>query len=108
MKEDKKILHLHLKDSMGNMHTLICRLVDGCIRYTFYGGTGTSGTPFSLRNIQFYKIINGNLNWLRDASLPVENNDGETLIQFKSRIIAMLNCSTDKVVKEVNTNVKFK
>ena len=104
----KVILHLHLKDSMGNMSTLICRLIDGSIKYTLYGGTGSSGTPFSLRNIQFYKIINGRIDWIPNESLPIENNDGETLIQFKSRIIAMLNCSTDKVVKEVNTNVKFK
>jgi hypothetical protein len=40
---NKKILHLHLKDTMGNMSTLICRLVDGSIKYTLFGGTGSSG-----------------------------------------------------------------
>ena len=94
-----KILHLHLADSMGNKSTLIGRLIDGSIRYMFYGGTGASGTPFSLRNIQFYD---------RDRSLPIENLEGETVTQFKDRVIAMLNNSTDKVIKDINTNVTLK
>ena len=108
MKKDKIILHLHLKDSMGNMSTLICRLDDGSIRYILYGGTGSSGTSFSVSNIQFYEVINRKMNWLRDASLPIENLEDETLDQFKNRVIDMLNHSTNKVVKEVNTNVSFK
>ena len=57
----KKILHLHLEDSMSNLSTLICSLKDGSIRYTFYGGTGSSGTPYALSNIQYYDLINGKI-----------------------------------------------
>jgi hypothetical protein len=105
--ESKKLFHLHLQDSMGNKQTLICRLKDGSINYILYGGTGSSGMPFALSNIQFYKLENGNMCWMRDARLPVENLEGETLEQFKDRVIDMLNHSTEKVIREVNTNVKF-
>ena len=104
---NKKILHLHLKDSMGNMSTLICRLVDGSIKYTLSGGTGSSGTPYSLSNIQYYDVVNGNMRWDRNKSLPVDTLEGETLEQFQQRVIDMLNNSTDKVVKVINTEVKF-
>jgi len=104
---DKKILHLHLKDTMGNMSTLICRLVDGSINYTLFGGTGSSGTPYSLRNILYYDVVNGNLIWDRNKSLPVDTLEGETLEQFQQRVIDTLNHSTDKVVKVINTEVKF-
>ena len=89
-----KILHLHLADSMGNKKTLIGRLTEGSIKYILYGGTGSSGTPFSLRNIRF-----------DDKSLPIENLEGETVTQFKNRVIAILNKSTDKVIKDININV---
>ncbi len=103
----KKILHLHLKDTIGNMSTLICRLVDGSIEYTLFGGTGSSGTPYSLKNIQYYDVVNGNLRWDKNKSLPVDTLNGETLEQFQQRIIDMLNYSTNKVVKVINTEVKF-
>jgi hypothetical protein len=106
--ESQKLFHFHLEDGMKNTKTLIGRLVNGCIRYTFYGGTGSSGTPFSLSNIQFYERVNGNIRWLRNASLPVDNEEGETIEQFKERVKDMLNNSTLKVIKEVNTNVTFK
>lgn len=106
--ENRKLFHLHVSDSMGNKKTLVCRLKDGSIRYSFYGGTGDSGTPFSLSNIQFYDVVNGNMRWKRSASLPVENLPGETVEQFKDRVIGMLNNSTNRVIKEVNVNVTFK
>lgn len=104
---NKKILHLHLKDVEDNMSTLICRVVDGSIRYTLFGGTGSSGTPYSLSNIQYYDVVNGDMIWDRNKSLPVDTLDGETLGQFQRRVIDMLNHSTDKVVKVINTEVKF-
>ena len=104
---DKKILHLHLKSAMGNMSTLICRLVDGSIKYTLFGGTGSSGTPYSLRNIQYYDVVNGDMRWDRNKSLPVDTLEGETLEQFQQRVINTLNNSTDKVVKVINTEIKF-
>ena len=107
MKEKEKLFHYHLEDVMGNAKTLVCHLVDGSIKYSFYGGHGSSGTPFSLSNIQFYDITNGNMNWKRDASLPVYNLEGETKEQFKERVKAMLKNSTLNFVKEVNTNVTF-
>jgi hypothetical protein len=85
----------------------VCLLVNGSIKYSFYGGHGSSGTPFSLSNIQYYDIVNGNMNWKRNASLPVDTLEGETKEQFKQRVKAMLNNSTVKVVGEVNTNVTF-
>ena len=82
-------------------------LKEGSIRYSFYGGTGSSGTRFSLRNIQFYKISNGNIHWLRDESLPIENEPNETEKEFKQRIIDMLNNSTKKVINVINNTVRF-
>ena len=107
MKEKEKLFHYHLEDVMGNAKTLVCHLVDGSIKYSFYGGHGSSGTPFSLSNIQFYDVVDGNMNWKRDASLPVENEEGEGLDDFKARVKYMLYHSTDKFVKEVSTNVTF-
>ncbi len=107
MKEKEKLFHYHLEDVMGNAKTLVCYLVDGSIKYSCYGGHGSSGTPFSLSNIQFYDITNGNMNWKRGANLPVENEEGEDLAEFKARVKYMLNHSTEKFVKEVSTNVTF-
>jgi len=107
MKEKEKLFHFHLEDGMGNAETLVCHLINGSIKYSLYGGHGSSGMPFSLRNIQFYDIVNGNMAWKRDASLPVSNLEGESKEQFKERVKAMLNHSTQKFVKEVSTNVTF-
>jgi hypothetical protein len=101
-----KLLHLHLKDSFGNLNTLICRLEDDSIRYVYYRGTTSSGMGLSLRNIQFYNIVNGRIVWNK-KSLPIENLEGETLQEFKDRVINMLNNSTNKVHKVVNTKVSF-
>ena len=106
--EDRKILHLHLADVRENKKTLIVRLKDGSIKYIMYGGTGSSGMGFSLSNIQFYEITNGNMRWLKNASLPVENLPDETLEEFKERVIKMLNNSTHKVINVVNNKVTFK
>ena len=103
-----KLLHLHLEDGMGNPKTLKCILANGGIRYTMYGGHGTSGMGFSLSNIQFYKYDrDGQLEWLRHASLPIENLPSETKEQFKQRVIDMLDMSTHKIVNIINTQVKF-
>jgi hypothetical protein len=91
--QDQKLLHLHLSDSLGNKSTLVCRLRDGSIRYILYGGTGSSGTPFSLSNLQ--------------VSLPIENKEGESLEEFKNRVIGVVNRSTENVIKVVNTKVSF-
>ena len=101
-----KIAHLHLKDSMDNAYTLVCNLKEGSIRYNLYSSHNDSGTPNSLRNIQFYDVINGNMRW-SNKSLPLENYEGESTNEFKNRIVQMLNNSTHKVVKEVNTKVTF-
>ena len=107
MKNKEKLFHFHLEDGCNNAKTLVCRLVNGSIKYSFYGGHGSSGTPFSLSNIQYYDIVNGNMAWKRNASLPVSNLEGETKEQFKERVKAMLKNSTVDFVKEVNTNVTF-
>jgi len=102
------ILHLHSEDSLKNKQTLICRLSNGTISYILYGGWGSSGTPFSVSNIQLYDRVDGQIKWKgRGASLPIDNLDGETLEAFKARVIAALNNSTFHIVNEVNTNVSF-
>jgi hypothetical protein len=107
MKEREKLFHFHLEDGMKNKETLVCNLIDGSIKYSLYGGHGSSGTPFALSNIQFFDRVNGNINWKRGRSLPVDTLHNETKEQFKYRVKAMLNNSTAKVVGEVNTNVTF-
>lgn len=97
MTDSKKILHFHVADSMGNRYTLICRLTNGSIRYTFYGGHGSSGMGFALSN-----HFRGN------SELPMENNEGETLDQFKQRVRSVVRKTTLSVVKEVSTKVTFK
>jgi len=107
MENKEKLFHFHLEDGYGNAKTLVCLVVNGSIKYSFYGGHGSSGTPFSLSNIQYYDIVNGNMAWKRNASLTVCNLKGETKEQFKERVKAMLKNSTVNFVKEVNTNVTF-
>ena len=107
MENKEKLFHFHLEDGYGNAKTLVCRLVNGSIKYSFYGGHGSSGTPFSLSNIQYYDVVNGNMAWKRNASLPVDTLEGETKEQFKQRVKDMLNNSTVSVVGEVSTNVTF-
>jgi hypothetical protein len=106
--KSKTLLHLHLQDGYGNKKTLICTLKDGRISYTLYGSWGSSGVSFSLSNIQFYDRVDGRIHWKRGRSLPVENLEGETLDEFKSRVINMIKNSTLKIVKEVSTEVTFK
>ena len=107
MKKVEKLFHFHLEDGMKNKKTLVCNLVDGSIKYSFYGGHGSSGTPFSLSNIQYYDVVNGNMNWKRGRSLPVDTLHGETKEDFKYRVKDMLYHSTVSVVGEVSTNVTF-
>ena len=96
----EKIFHLHLQDSMGNPQTLICNLVDGSIKYSYFTGWTSSGIPLALSNMQIgYRYRN---------TLPVDNLPGETKKQFTNRVIDMINSdSVVSVVKEVNTEVKF-
>lgn len=102
----KKLLHLHLSDSMDNLKTLICRVDADGIYYSLYGGTGSSGVGFSTSNIQYYDIIDGEMKWDKNRHLPVENLEGETEQQFKDRVINQLNNSTDKVMRVVEP-IKF-
>ena len=61
----EKIFHFHLEDGMKNKKTLVCNLVDGSIKYSFYGGHSSSGTPFALSNMQ--------VGYRKGNKLPVEN-----------------------------------
>ena len=97
----EKLLHLHLSDSMGNLKTLICTTDENGIYYSMYGGVGSSGMGFAVSNIQFYTIIDGNIKWLKYASLPIDTKLGETKEDFKKRVIDMLNHSTYDIVKIV-------
>ncbi len=90
-----KICHLHLQDSMGNPKTLICRVEGGSVHYSLYGGHGSSGTAFSLRNLQ--------------CELPIEKlTPDETKEDFVRRVVRNINWkSVCKVIKEVDCNVTF-
>jgi len=90
-----KLCHLHLKDSMGNSKTLICRVEGGSVHYNLYGGHGSSGTGFSLSNLQ--------------CTLPIEKlSPKETKEAFVKRIIDEVNYnSVCRVVKQVDCNVTF-
>ena len=88
MENKEKLFHFHLEDGCNNAKTLVCRLVNGSIKYSFYG-------------------VNGNMRWKRNASLPVDTLHNETKEEFKQRVKAMLNNSTVSVVGEVSTNVTF-
>ncbi len=107
MKDIEKLFHFHLEDGMKNKKTLVCNLINGSIKYAFYGSHGSSGTPFALSNIQYYDVVNGNMNWKRGRSLPVDTLQGETKEDFKYRVKDMLNNSTVSVVGEVSTNITF-
>lgn len=90
-----KLCHLHLTDPYGNPKTLTCNLVDGSIRYSFYGGHSSSGTAFSLSNLQ--------------CSLPVDKvSENETKEQFVQRVINTINHkSVCRVVNQVSTEITF-
>ena len=90
-----KLCHLHLRDSMGNPKTLICRLEEGAVNYTMYGGHGSSGTGFSLSNLQ--------------CTLPIEKlSKKETKEEFVKRIVKVINYeSVCRVIKQVDCNVAF-
>jgi len=90
-----KLCHLHLRDSMGNPKTLICRLEEGAVHYTMYGGHGSSGMGFSLSNLQ--------------CTLPIEKlSKKETKEEFVKRIVKVINCeSVCRVIKQVDCNVTF-
>ena len=90
-----KLSHLHLVDPYGNKQTLICKLKEGSISYTHYGSHTSSGTPFSLSNLQ--------------CNLPVDKiSDDETKEEFNQRIIDELNNnSVCRVVNEVSTQITF-
>ena len=93
-----KIFHFQLQDSLGNKKTLICRLTDGSIKYTLYGGWGDSGILFSVDNIQF--------KWVWDR-LPIETVEEETKEKFATRVWEMLEESTHEPMHSVNVNVEF-
>ena len=103
----QKIFHFHLKDGCKNKSTLVCNLVDGSIKYSFFTGTTSSGTPLALSNIQFYDKANNNIIWKRSHSLPVDTLHNETKFQFKCRVKDMLYNSTHRVFNEVKNKVTF-
>jgi len=107
MKEREKLFHFHLEDGMKNKKTLVCNLVNGSIRYSFYSSHSSSGIPLALSNIQFYNMVNGNKHWKRGRSLPVDTLHCETKEDCKYRVKDMLYHSTCRVVGEVSTNVTF-
>jgi len=90
-----KLCHLHLEDPYGNKKTLICKLVEGSITYRLYGSHTSSGTGFSLSNLQ--------------CNLPVDKrNDFETKEEFQQRVINEVNDnSVCRVVNQVSTQITF-
>ncbi len=107
MNNKEKIFHFHLEDGYGNAKTLMCLLIDGSIKYSLYGGHGSSGSGFALSNIQYFDRIDGRISWKRNASLPVSTLENETKEQFKERVKNILKNSTINFLKEITTNVTF-
>ena len=90
-----KLCHLHLSDPYGNPKTLVCNLKEGSISYVFYGGHSSSGSSYSLSNLQ--------------CTLPVDKlSDKETKEQLVQRIIDTINQkSVCSVVNQVSTEITF-
>jgi|TARA_B100001093_G_scaffold519811_1_gene610657 hypothetical protein len=89
-----KLSHLHLKDVYGNPKTLVCRLSEGSIRYSLFGGHSSSGTPFAISNL--------------GISLPIDKvHEEETREEFSNRIKETINKSSYSVVNEVSTKITF-
>jgi len=90
-----KILHLHLLDGWKNKSTLICRLENGSINYSFFQGHSSAGTRFSLSNL--------------NCTLPIDKlYKNESLNFFKRRIKETIEKkSTYTIFNEVNNNIKF-
>ena len=76
-----KLSHLHLKDVYGNPKTLVCRLTEGSIRYSLYGGHSSSGTSFAVSNL--------------GITLPIDKlHEEETKEEFTNRIKETINKSS--------------
>ncbi len=105
--ENKKIIHLQLKDGFGNKSTLVCRLKNGSIVYILYKGWGDSGIGYSLSNIQFYEVVGNSKKWNNDITLPLYTEEGETIEEFQDRIILTMMNSTETICNNIPTEVKF-
>lgn len=96
----QKVFHFHLEDGCKNKSTLICNLIDGSIKYSFFTGTASNGTPLALSNLQVgYKF---------GGSLPIRNDWGRTKQQLTKFVKSIINVdSVYRVVNEVETEVTF-
>jgi len=89
-----KLAHLQLEDVFGNKRTLICYLECGSIQYSLYSGHTSSGQALSLDFVS--------------KSLPVDKiNSKETKSAFKKRLIEVVKSAHNKIVNDVNVNIKF-
>jgi hypothetical protein len=98
-----KILHLHLRDGLGNPRTLTCHLNDGCIEYKAWAGHGSSGT-----RIRANDLCPGH-----KKHFPIDNPDGLSLEQFKDSILDLWSPWKDqdygpKIDRVVQNKVEFK
>ena len=99
-----KIFHFHLEDGFGNLQTLICRLVDGSIKYIYYTGTASNGIPLALSNLQ--------VGYKHGCKLPMDNlsslGNKMSKQEFTDRCRYIINHdSVKRVVNEVETEVTF-
>lgn len=94
--ESKKIAHLHLEDPYGNPETLVCRLENEneSMVYIYFSGWNSSGTPFSLSNLQ--------------CTLPLYPEVGETEDMFVDRLVRIIDTeSVRSVEKKVPVKIQF-
>ena len=91
-----KIAHLQLRDIVGNKTTLVCRLVNGSVEYSYFSGWNDQGPRLSLAH-------------LGEIDLPLEKKSmDETRVQFQERIVHLINQGTTKTVfHRVDVNVYF-
>jgi len=95
-----KIFHLHLDDGCSNKSTLICKLVDGSIKYHFFSGVASSGGNLALSNLQ--------VGYKHGGLLPVDNKRKLSKREFTDFVKTLINTdSVFRVVNEVETEVTF-
>ena len=98
-----KILHLHLRDGLGNPRTLTCNIQDGCIKYKAWTGHGSSG-----KRVRVNDLCPGHKQFF-----PIDNPNGLSLDEFKDSIIHLWSAWKDKdygpkIDRVVQNKVEFK
>ena len=89
-----KLAHLQIKDVFNNRSTLLCHLINGSIKYTWFIGWSSNGLGKSISDFP--------------CKLPIEKiTPNETKEEFVKRLIKTINSSSCNVINEIDTNITF-